>query len=53
MAKDKSLHHISNLEELRKLRIAELDIDYRKQLHALKMMLKNGRIKLNNHHRND
>jgi hypothetical protein len=44
MVKDRPTFGSSSVERLKQLRISELDVEYRKQLRALKRIIKNGRI---------
>ncbi len=46
MAKRETIAGASKTEKLKRLRFAELDVDYRRQLQALKRIIKNGRIHL-------
>jgi hypothetical protein len=44
MVKPRTSAGASTTEKLKRLRLAELDVDYRKQLQALKRIIKSGRI---------
>jgi hypothetical protein len=44
MVKDKPTFSSSSVNKLKQLRMPELDVEYRKQLRALKRIIKNGRI---------